>query len=191
MKSKIFMIGLCFLIVVSLLLASCGSSTSTTSSTTTPTTTTMVTTSTTTSTTSSVISTTPTTSVSPVTVSTTSTGNWWDNLGTPIYGGTMTMCLNGDITTWDPYLTGATNIECTYAERTGMDDWSLNPSVFAYGITWRPPQYVVPCLMSSWEFTSPNTFVLHLRQNVYWQNIAPANGAQVTTADMVYDYSRD
>jgi ABC-type transport system substrate-binding protein len=103
----------------------------------------------------------------------------------------MTMCLNGDITTWDPYLTGATNIECTYAERTGMDDWSLNPSVFAYGITWRPPQYVVPCLMSSWEFTSPNTFVLHLRQNVYWQNIAPANGAQVTTADMVYDYSRD
>jgi len=33
-----------------------------------------------------------------------------------------------------------------------MDDWSLNPATFAYGITWRPPQYVVPCLMSSWEF---------------------------------------
>jgi peptide/nickel transport system substrate-binding protein len=72
-----------------------------------------------------------------------------------------------------------------------MDDWTLNPATFAYGITWRPPQYVVPCLMSSWEFTSSNTFVLHMRQNVYWQNIAPANGALMTTADLVYDYSRD
>jgi len=30
-----------------------------------------------------------------------------------------------------------------------------------------------------------------MRQNVYWQNIAPANGALMTTADLVYDYSRD
>jgi ABC-type transport system substrate-binding protein len=190
MKSKIIVIGLSFLIVVSLLLASCGSSTTTTTSTTvlpTSTTTSVIATTSTTS----VIPTTSTTSATTVTATTSSTGNWWDNLGKPIYGGTMTMCLNGTVTTWDPYLTGATNIECTYAERTGMDDWSLNPLTFAYGITWRPPQYVVPCLMSSWEFTSSNTFVLHMRQNVYWQNIAPANGALMTTADLVYDYSRD
>jgi len=45
---------------------------------------------------------TSTTSTTPITVTATpvSTGNWWDNLGTPIYGGTMTMCLNGTITTW-------------------------------------------------------------------------------------------
>ena len=143
MKSKITVFGLSFLVVVSLLLASCGSSTTTAASTTatTPTTTSLITPTSTTS-----VTTTSTTTTTPVTVTatTSSTGNWWDNLGTPIYGGTMTMCLNGTITTWDPYLTGATNIECTYAERTGMDDWTLNPLTFAYGITWRPPQYVAP-----------------------------------------------
>jgi len=35
-----------------------------------------------------------------------------------------------------------------------------------------------------------NDFVVVLRQNVYWQNIAPVNGRQFTAADVVYDMDR-
>lgn len=44
--------------------------------------------------------------------------------------------------------------------------------------------------MQSWEFTFPGTFVLHLRQGIHWQNIAPANGREFTADDVVFHFDR-
>ena len=86
MKKRTTWLALTCLIVASLVLASC--TTKTTLSTTN-------TTATTTKTTTAVSTTMPTT--------TAATGNWWDSLGTPEYGGTLTLQIGQDITAWDPY----------------------------------------------------------------------------------------
>ena len=191
---RVLWIALTILMVTSLVLVSCSNSTktntSTTSISTTPTT--AITSNTTTATTTA-IAPTSTTSTAPVTtaVTITSTGNWWDILGTPTYGGTLTISLGNNITGWDNYSdSGMTSIIPAYEEALTTDDWTLNPSVFAYQLSYRSSNYEVGYLGSSWEFTNPQTYVVHLRQNVYWQNLPPANGAQFTSADVVWDLDR-
>ena len=53
-----------------------------------------------------------------------------------------------------------------------------------------PSEFEGSCLAQSWEFTDPSTFVVHLRQDVYWQNIPPANGRQLTADDVAFHYNR-
>ena len=190
MKRGIILLSLAFLLVTSLVLSSCGSSTSTLTTTTTTTTANTITT-----TTNAVIIPTGTTSTTTttganVTATTTSTGNWWDTLGTPTYGGTETVSINTDITQWDPYSSGGTNVLQMYLEQIDSDNWTVNPSNFAYQIIFRPPQDVVGCLATSWSMPDLNDFVVQLRQNVYWQNIAPVNGRQFTAADVVWNMDR-
>jgi peptide/nickel transport system substrate-binding protein len=191
MKKGFIWVALSCLLVTSLILASCSSSTSTTStSTTNPVTTSQATTITTTPTTLGTTST--TTSVTTVNVTTTSTGNWWDTLGTPQYGGTLTDYSPLDFGLWDPY-NSSSLATCNSAFMEGLygDDWALNPSVFDFSTGFRPTDYVNGLLAASWEFTTPGTYIVHLRQNVYWQNISPVNGRQFVANDVVYNFGRD
>jgi len=191
MKTGAIWIAMACLMVMSLVLASCSSSTTATTSTTSQTTT-ATTQSQTTTTTSAVASTTSTaTTATTTSVTTTSTGNWWDSLGTPQYGGTMTAAINSDITQWDEDgQPGGTSIMYAYTESLFADNWTLNPSVFAYQTIYRPPAYVSGLLATDWSLTTPTTLVINLQQDVHWQNIAPANGRQFTSADVVYNYDR-
>jgi len=192
MKRRPILFILASLLVISLVLASCSSSTTTTSTTST------TTTAATTTTTSTPVVTTSTAAVTTTTataaVTTTSTGNWWDNLGVPQYGGQITIASNSNILTFDPIL-GTTNTSWNFAwqEQPFTDNWTLSPSTFAFNISFRPPDYAAGCLASSWQFspTDINTFIITLKQNVYWQNIAPVNGRQLTSADVVYSYDRN
>ena len=137
MKRGIIWIVLTCLIVTSLVLASCAKSTTTSTSTsTTTTTTTNTTTQTTTTTTTTTPTTTPTT--------TTATGNWWDSLGTPQYGGTLVIPMTKDPTVWDPYL-GTTNPSmcAIWMEQPTANDWTLNPSIYDYTNGYTPPDYCV------------------------------------------------
>jgi len=190
MKRRPIFLLLASLLVISLVLASCSSSTTTTSTTTTAAITT-TTTSTPVVTTSTAAVTTTTATVA---VTTTSTGNWWDSQGTPQYGGHITIASNSDILTFDPIL-GTTNTSWNFAwqEQPFTDNWTTSPSTFAYNISFRPPDYAAGCLATSWAFspTDINTFIITLKQNVYWQNIAPVNGRQLTSADVVYSYDRN
>jgi peptide/nickel transport system substrate-binding protein len=45
-------------------------------------------------------------------------------------------------------------------------------------------------MLTGWEAPNPYTVICHLRQDIYWQNIAPANGRQFTSADVVAHYNR-
>ena len=184
MKRKIIWLGLSFLLVLSMVLASC--TTKTSSTTTTNTTTTTKTTATTTKTTTS-------TAISTTTTATTtaSTGNWWDSLGTPQYGGTITIRADADLTNWDPYSApGSVSVTDLYLDNLTGDNWTENPSDFAYQADWRPPQYVTGRMAQSYEFTSPSTWVVHLRHGMHWQNLPPVNGREIVASDIIANYVR-
>jgi peptide/nickel transport system substrate-binding protein len=189
-KNRVIWFGLSVLLVISMLLASCGTKTTTTSST--ASTTTQPTTVTTVSTTNTATTKTSTTTMTTTTtVSTSSTGHWWDSLGTPQYGGTLTFNISSNILTFDPYLgTNYTSENMGWMEQLFTDDWTLDPSVYNFQLNTRPTDYAGGCLATSWEFSDPSTLVMHLRQDVHWQNIAPVNGRPFTSADVVYHYNR-
>jgi peptide/nickel transport system substrate-binding protein len=189
-KHKLVWFSLSLVLVAAVLLSSCGSSSTTTNTTTTTTITTsaVVTTTSNPVTTSNVSTTTPTTVTSVVTTS--ATGNWWDTLGTPNYGGTITVSQTGNLTQWDPYATGGTNVLLMYLQQMDSDNWTISPSSFAFQFIFRPPEDLVGSLATSWSMPDVNDFVVVLRQNVYWQNISPVNGRQFTAADVVYDMDR-
>jgi peptide/nickel transport system substrate-binding protein len=122
-------------------------------------------------------------------VTTTATGNWWDSLGMPQYGGTMTIRINQDITDFDPTSNSFTvGIFSAWMERLFADNWTINPSTYLFQLQYRGSDYTAGQLAQSWEFTDPNTFVVQLRQDVYWQNLPPANGRQFVAADVVAHY---
>ena len=66
----------------------------------------------------------------------------------------------------------------------------MDPATYAYQLSYCPPQYYSGDLAKSWEYTDPQTLIIHVRQGVYWQNIAPANGREFTAADVVYHFDR-
>ena len=191
MKKGIVGIAITCLITASLLLSSCSSSTKTSTSTTTG----VLTTSTTSVTTSQLTtSTTSTTSAvtSTTAVTTSSTGNWWDSLGTPTYGSSITVRYAADPTSWDNWNNdGLVTIMEGYQSRLFTDQWTMNPTQWNYSlVSWRPDSVNGGDLVQSWDFPDPSTFEIHLRQGVNWQNIAPANGRQLVASDVVYNYDR-
>jgi peptide/nickel transport system substrate-binding protein len=186
LKNKFIWLGLSFFLVAAVLLASC--SAPTTSTKTTSTTTTTKTTTKTTATTTIAQATTTATNTATTTAA---TGNWWDSLGTPQYGGTIVEREKADIANWDPIGSGSiTHIETLYMEGLFSDNWTLAPSTFNYRLNFRPNQYVSGNLAESYEFTDPSTVVVHLRQGIHWQDIPPANGRLLTAADIVYSFHR-
>jgi peptide/nickel transport system substrate-binding protein len=69
-------------------------------------------------------------------------------------------------------------------------DWTLNPSIFDFKLTIINPDYYTPHMATGWEFSAPDTLVVHLRQDVYWQNIAPMSGRQFVASDVAFHYAR-
>ena len=187
MKRGIAWIILTGVMVTSLVLASCSKSTTATLTSTT-TTTKATTTTTQPTTTATALTTTATTT--PTT--TAATGNWWDSLGTPQYGGILTLREQADIGSWEPGgPTGVVSIINAWNEKLTVDDWTLDPAVFNYSINWRPPEYVKGGLAQNWEFTQPGTIVFHLRQGIHWQNIPPMNGRELVASDIVFHFDRE
>jgi len=193
MKKGILLVALTCFLVMSLVLASCSSSTTASTQATTMTTISTSTSAATTAVTTSASIPTSTTPVnSTVTATTTSTGNWWDTLGTPQYGGTINIAVSGDITGFDPDNTlGQYCVYSGWIEDLFADQWTLNPATYAYQSSFLPNDYVGGWLAQSWEFTNPSTFVVHLRQGVYWQNLPPANGREFVANDVVVNIDRE
>jgi ABC-type transport system substrate-binding protein len=186
LKKGVIWLAITFLMVTSMLLASCNNATTTTT-TTTGTTTTKTTTTTPNLTTSTVSTTKPTST----TTTGSGTGKWWDKLGKPTYGGDITLSSPTNITGWDDYNSpGQTGILSAMEDQLTGDDWTLDPSIFAYQLAFRPSDYQVGYLGTSWEFTDPLTYVVHMRQGVHWQNVAPANGRELVADDIVFHFDR-
>jgi len=192
MKKGVIWILLACLMVVTLVLASCGSSTTTstpaTNTTSNPTSTSVTTSNITTTSTTAITS---TTVISTTVATTSSTGNWWDNNPTPQYGGDLTYRDNANVVNFDPYNPGYLNsAEDLWMEKIHVDNWTINPAVFNFPSNWRPQDFIQGGIAQSWEMTNPHTYVVHLRQNIYYQNISPVNGRQLVASDVVYHYNR-
>ena len=167
-----------------MLLASCGTKT-------TPTTT-QTTTSITTTTTKPVTTSTTAPVTKPVTTTTTaSTGKWWDSLGTPQYGGTINFAYTSDIGAngFDPVNAGSILNGFT-TESLLMDNWTLPRTTWDFKMLYTPIQYSSGLLAESWERPDPQTLVFHIRKGIHFQNKAPANGRELTAADVQYCYNR-
>jgi len=186
MKRGTIWIVVSSLIVISLVLVSCSSSTTSTSTSKAPT----IITTTNKDTIAPPITALSTTSTSTKPTTTSATGNWWDSLGKPQYGGTLTLRLAVNVAGFDPYFMSTAMSINPWWERLYQDDWTLNPSVFGYKLGYRPSDYVKGDLAESWSFTDPGTFVVHLRQGIHWQDIPPANGRELTADDVVFNYDR-
>lgn len=187
------------LVVIALLLASCGEKPSTTTPTTTPTTT-----ATTTQTTTAP----PTTkTATPTTQPTTKelqsqqrpgTENWASKKDVPQYGGTLTWIENLDITrTLDPGSMGfasAHMIGGTVVESLAVGNWAKGPggsNEFAFQGYYIPSPMLTGDLAESWE-VSPDglTYTVHLRKGVHFQNRPPVNGRELTADDVKYCWDR-
>lgn len=179
MKSKIIWILASGLIVLSMVMASCG--TKTTPTTTTTTTSVVTTTAKTTAVTTSVITTAPTT-----------TGKWWDKFGTPQYGGTLTFLRTADPGTFDTYTRGPTagNVTSLYLQELITRDWTTDPADWAFITNIAPKQYMKGQLAENWEMPDNATVIFHIRQGIHWQDKYPVNGREFVAGDIVYDFER-
>ena len=116
---------------------------------------------------------------------------WWDKLGKPQYGGEIVIRATRNIENFDPYFSeGLTSIYGGWMERLVSDDWTIDPAVWDYTMAWHPSKYMKGQLAEGWEFTEPNTHVVHLRKGIHWQNIPPANGREFIAHDVVFHYNR-
>jgi len=133
------------------------------------------------------------TTTSPITTATTTaaTGNWWDSLGTPQYGGTMTIPLASNPGSWDEgSIAGASSLVAAYLEPLWSYDWTVNPTTFSYQTSFTPFEYTAGQLAQTYEMPDPNTLIFHLRHGIRWQNIPPANGRELTADDVAFHYDR-
>jgi peptide/nickel transport system substrate-binding protein len=118
------------------------------------------------------------------------TEKWWDKLGKPEYGGEIVVRASRNIENFDPYLSEhVAQIYSGWLERVHSEDWTIDPAEFDYRIV-APPQYLTGLLAERWEFTAPDTYVIHLRKGLRWQNIPPVNGREFTADDVVFHYHR-
>ena len=186
MKNKVIILARCPLIAVSMILASCtAKSTSITTQTSTTETTPII------STTSTTTSAQTTTTSTVVNVTTTSTGNWWDSLGTPVYGGTLTIAEPADFTNWDPFNSAPLPTPMSaWLQTLFADNWLLSPAQYDYRVRPAVIDDMGGQLATSWEWPSPSTMVVHLRQGVYWDNLPPANGREFVASDVVAHCNR-
>jgi peptide/nickel transport system substrate-binding protein len=119
------------------------------------------------------------------------TGNWWEKLGRPQYGGELVIRLNRKIVNLDPYNgVHLTQIHTAWMEKLFVDNWTLNPEIFDYVRNLRPNEWIRGHLAESWEFSDPYTFVVHIRKGISWQDIPPANGREFIADDVAFHFHR-
>ena len=104
----------------------------------------------------------------------------------PKAGGTIISSASTDISTFDSTKTAASGtgryVNMVYDRLLG----------FNRGVDLHPANIEIePELAHSWE-RSPDglTFSFHLRDDVYWQNVAPLNGRQFIASDVKFAYER-
>ena len=184
MKKKFIWLGLSFLLVAVMIFTSCSTKTTSTTSSASTTTASKITT-TTSKTTGTVTVTTATTTT------TQASGNWWDSLGTPQYGGRITYQMGANIAGWDPYNFAGNNFICySWMEQLFANNWLTDPKEYAFKGMWVPPDYNQGLLAESWEMPDMNTVIIHLHHGITYQNIAPSYGREFTADDLKFVFDR-
>lgn len=114
--------------------------------------------------------------------------NWWNDLGEPEYGGSITLAgtnIEPNFDSADPR--GAITLQY---DGLFVYDWTADPSIHPYKNEFVTPEYHRGLLAEKWEQTDPLTITVNLRQGVHWQDKPPVNGREFTAEDVVYNFDR-
>lgn len=98
--------------------------------------------------------------------------------GEPKKGGTIRLRNNAAILSLDPNMTEGVS-------------WA--PYFYSYVVQptdWHAPDYTIGDLAESWETPDDNHWIFHLRSDVNFQNVAPANGRPLVAQDIVKSIDR-
>lgn len=115
-------------------------------------------------------------------------------IGTPVYGGTITVTGTSDWTVFDVYRYQGNSqyFGSGVFEKLSIGDWTVDRNVFNFpddsGVI--PEAFSVPCLLESWEFPDNLTIIMHVRPGIKWQNKPPVNGRAFTADDVVWNLTR-
>jgi peptide/nickel transport system substrate-binding protein len=107
----------------------------------------------------------------------------------PRYGGTYTL-ERGDPSAWDPYM-GSTWPCSIWLETVATMDYTNVPEEeWDFTTRYNPIKYLRGMLAESWEIDNMQTITFHIRQGVYWHDIPPVNGRELTAYDVEYSWHR-
>jgi peptide/nickel transport system substrate-binding protein len=115
--------------------------------------------------------------------------NWWDKFGEPQYGGTITVRTTAIAGNFDPYQAQAGAWMFMY-ETLFFPSWTVDRNIWSFKPGFTPADYRVGLLVKDWDLGDTSTITLHLRQGIHWQNKAPVNGREFTSADVKNHYDR-
>jgi peptide/nickel transport system substrate-binding protein len=127
----------------------------------------------------------PGTQQSPTTIG---SGNWWDKLGAPKYGGSINLRLKQDPVSFDPYWPAVDM--ALWMETVGNVNWTTPPEVSKFDVAYVPLQARVGFLAETFEQPDLQTLILHIRKGVHWENKPPVNGRELTASDVEYTFHR-
>ena len=116
-------------------------------------------------------------------------GPWYAGYGEPEYGGEIVFASNRFTEKLDIYNSGY-SINFFFLEPLFMPDWTVDRNEYGFTTNFIPTEYYKGCLAESYEQPDLETVIVHLRQDVYWQDKEPVNGRQFVANDVVYHYSR-
>ena len=109
----------------------------------------------------------------------------------PQYGGTLTYPCWGDTPTLDTFKNHDPGVLASgVVEKLSHADWGFDRRQHNFRTTYLPWGLQKPFLAESWNQSSPTTFEIILRDNVYWHDKAPMNGRKFTARDVVFNYHR-
>jgi ABC-type transport system substrate-binding protein len=109
----------------------------------------------------------------------------------PQYGGEVTIYYPKFYNYFDPSMMDEYQYAFWY-ETLWVMDWGLNDTdTFAFDAGSIPVEYLTGQLADSWEYDeTAGTLTVKLREDVYFQDGEPYNGRAMTSADVVWSYSR-
>jgi peptide/nickel transport system substrate-binding protein len=116
------------------------------------------------------------------------------NKDIPQYGGTLTLTQSSNVTGWDEAFTMIEKAVYPINEPLITDDWTKGP-VGSHDVDWVQSNnnrfsLLTGSLAENWEMPDDTTILFHIRPGVHWQNIPPVNGREFTAQDAAWNLQR-
>ena len=109
----------------------------------------------------------------------------------PEYGGTITFARKDEPAGPDTVISGmwAQAYVAGVNEKLAWPDWATPRDEFDF-VYHNVPTNTIGCQAESWSQPDPLTYIVKVRQGVYWHDKPPMNGRELIADDIVYNYHR-